>query len=112
MIVRNLREEMMNLMCANRMNDRVNVTIIAIDCRQLPFDMAPLIIDIPWDISKIRPHTIEREMLEESAIDFLHLSVMQKGDNGEVSRKDEYWNEMMENQTGETHTACIDEHQV
>ena len=37
---------------------------------------------------------------------------MQKSDNGEVRRKDEYWNEVMQNQTGDTHTGCIDEHQV
>lgn len=42
----------MNLMRANRMNDRMNMAIMTINSRQLSPDIIPLGINIPWNIPK------------------------------------------------------------
>ncbi len=72
MIVRNFWEKMMNLMCANRMNDRMNMTIMTIDSRQLPFDIIPFAVDKPWNI----PRTVQEIHKKSKYVIFsLYISV-------------------------------------
>lgn len=60
MIVWNFRKKMMNLMCANRMNDRMNMTIMTIDSRQLSFDIIPFAAVKPWNIPRITQEIYEK----------------------------------------------------
>ena len=44
MIMRYFGEEMMNLMSTNRVDNRMNMTIVTINGGQLPFDIVPFSI--------------------------------------------------------------------
>ena len=92
MIVRYFGEQMMDLMGADIMNDRMNMTIVTIDCWQLTFDIVPFGISVPRNIAR---NTAEKFNKETHRKNHWHFCVVQHGDDDDVTGEDEHWNQLI-----------------